>query len=133
MNPGTYPLQLYRGDTYRWQFTCFDDVAQTMPSDLTGATVNSQIRDKPGGSYICVLACTVTLPNIINMVLAAADSASLPNSAAWDLQLTYASGDVATLLAGPVNVTADVTNLSSTAMTRPAIVFAGRSLRRAAG
>lgn len=132
MNPGTYPLQIYRGDSYRWQFTCYDDAAQTLPSDLTGVTVASQVRDKPGGSLICSLACTVTMPNVINTYLAPADSASLPNSAAWDLQLTYASGDVTTLLAGPVNVTADVTDLANMAMTRPAIVFARRAGQRVA-
>lgn len=109
MNPGPYTLQVYRGDSYRWQFTCFDDVNQTQPSDLTGVTVNSQIRDRPGGNYICSLTCTVTPPNIINTHLAAVDSGKLSGSAVWDLQLTYASGDVATILAGPVNITTDVT------------------------
>lgn len=110
MNPGPYTLQIYRGDSYRWQFTLFDDVNQSQPSDLTGVTVLSQIRDRPGGNYICSLTCTVTLPNVIVTYLAAQDSALLPGSAAWDLQLTYASGDVATVLAGPVNITPDVTS-----------------------
>lgn len=109
MNPGSYTLQIYRGDSYRWQFTCYDDVDQTVQSDFTGATVTSQIRDRAGGNYICDLTCTVNLPNVITAYLAAADSAKLPGSAAWDLQVLYASGDVATLLAGPVNVTYDVT------------------------
>jgi hypothetical protein len=111
MTPGAYALQIYKGDSYHWQFTLFDDLAQTQPSDLTGVVVNSQICDAPGGVVICALACTVTLPNIILATLSAADSALLPQSAAWDLQLTYTSGDVATVLAGPVNVTPDVTNV----------------------
>jgi hypothetical protein len=112
MTPGSYPLSLYRGDSYRWRFTLYDDVAQTQPTDLTDVEVNSQIRDKPGGSLIATLSCTVTLPNVIDAVLSASDCAQLPNSAAWDLQLNYASGDVATVLAGAVNVTTNVTNTS---------------------
>lgn len=114
MTPGSYSLQLYRGDTYRWQFKLFNDVNQTLPADLTGVTAAAQIRDKPGGTAIAALSCTVTLPNLIDAVLAASDSAILPSSGAWDLQLTYASGDVATVLAGPVNVTPDVTNIVPT-------------------
>lgn len=110
MNPGHYSLTIYRGDTYRWRFTLFQDLAQTVPADLTGVTANSQIRDKPGGMICASLACTVSLPNIVDAVLAAGDSANLPSDGAWDLQLTYASGDVATVLAGPVNVIPDVTN-----------------------
>ena len=121
MTPGFYALQIYQGDSYRWQFTLYDDVAQTQPSDLTGVTVTSQIRDRPGGVLIATLACTVTLPNVITTYLAPTDSAVLPSSAAWDLQLGYASGDVATVLAGPVNTTPDVTNLSSSFAMRTRI------------
>jgi hypothetical protein len=113
MNPGFYGLLLYRGDTYRWRFTLYDDIEQTIPSDLTGVSVASQIRDKPGGTYICALSCTVTLPNVIDAVLAASDCGLLPSSAVWDLQLTYATGEVHTVLAGPVNVTSDVTDLAT--------------------
>jgi hypothetical protein len=129
VTPGLYTLQLYRGDTYHWQFTLYDDLAQTQPSDLTGVTVNSQIRDAPGGSLICTLACVVTLPNIILVTLAATDSANLPSSAAWDLQLGYSSGDVATVLAGPVNVTPDVTNLVTTASAAAPLVVLPRARR----
>lgn len=111
MTPGSYSLLIYRGDTYRWRFTLYQDLAQTVAADLTGVTASSQIRDKPGGTQAAALSCTVTLPNIIDAVLAAIDCAALPASGAWDLQLTYASGDVATVLAGPVNVTPDVTDV----------------------
>jgi hypothetical protein len=110
MTPGNYALHIYHGDSYRWQFTLYDDMAQTEPSDLTGVTVTSQIRDRPGGVLICALTCTVTLPNIILAYLSPANSALLTTSAAWDLELDYPTGDVATVLSGPVNVTPDVTN-----------------------
>lgn len=113
MTPGRLPLSLYRGDTYRWRFRLWDDVAQTEASDLTGVTATAQIRDRVGGNLITALDCTVVLPNIVEAVLTAANSALLPSTGAWDLQLLYVSGDVATVLAGPVSVVADVTQRSA--------------------
>lgn len=121
MTPGHYTLTIYKGDSYRWQFTLFDDVSQSLPSDLTGVVVNSQIRDRPGGVLICSLECTVTPPNVVLAYLSAADSALLPMSAVWDLQLVYPSEDVATVLAGPVNVTSDVTNMADVPVPAPLI------------
>lgn len=115
MTPGRLPLSLYRGDTYRWQFKLWLDTARTLPADLSGAFALAQIRDKAGGTLIVSMPCVVTVPNFVDMVLSATDSAKLPNSGAWDLQITYASGDVATVLGGPVNTTADVTTVVTAA------------------
>lgn len=108
--PGNYPLKLYRGDTYRWQFKLWDDAEKTIPTDLTGVTPKAEIRDKPSGTVKATIACTVVAPNIIDAVLSAADCALLPAKGQWDLQLTYTDGDVATVLAGTVDVTLDVTD-----------------------
>jgi hypothetical protein len=123
MTPGTYPLALYRGDTYHWQFLLWEDAGKTVPYDLTGVTVKSEIRDRFGGSQIVSLTCVVTLPNSVDVDLDAAASATLPLAGVWDLQLTYPSAEVATVLAGPVNVTADVTD--STLAARAEIRLAG--------
>ena len=72
----------------------------------------SQLRDRTGGTLIVSLTCTIVLPNIIDAALSATDCAKLPSSGAWDMQVTYASGDVATVLAGPVNVVSDVTAIT---------------------
>ena len=109
MIPGTYDLCLYKGDTGRWQFRLWQDEARTMPVDLTGATVLAQIRSGPGGTVQATLATTVNLPNMIDAVLAAADSAALQPRGVWDLEITYSSGDVATALRGGVSVQQDVT------------------------
>ena len=106
MNPGTANLDVYRGDTGRWKFSCWADIARTIPTDLTGAVANATIRDKAlGGTYELALTCTITPPNIIDMVLLASDSRNLPAIGVWDLQLTYSSGDVKTALKGAVVVT----------------------------
>ena len=109
MIPGVYDLCLYRGDTSRWQFRLWQDEAKTMPVDLTGATVLAQIRSGPGGAIQATPTAVIVPPNLIDMVLSAADSAALGGGGVWDLQVTYASGDVATPLRGRVQVQQDVT------------------------
>jgi hypothetical protein len=108
MQPATLPLDFYRGDSQRLQVRLWQGPG--VPYDLTGVTAKSEIRDRPAGPCITEMACVITLPNIIDVYLAATDSHKLPPKGAWDLQLTYASGDVKTPLAGPVTVTTDVTD-----------------------
>jgi len=112
MLPGAYDLDLYRGDTARYSFVLWQDAGKTIPYDLTGQVPAAQIRDRPDSGRIVVqLQCTIALPNTINVALLAPDSAGLPSGCrgAWDLQLTAASGDVTTVLAGNVAVASDVT------------------------
>ena len=108
--PAIFPLDIYRGDTQRWRFTLWDDTAKEKPSNLAGVVPRAMIRDRPGSISITELECSVTLPNLIDMVLTAAASRALPESGQWDLELTYPSGDVQTMLAGPVSVTPDITS-----------------------
>ncbi len=108
MQPAEFDLSLYRGDTSRLQLKLWSDQAASQPIDLTGATAASQIRNKPGGDIIVDMACTVTTPNIIDAVLLAADSDTLPKRrGAWDLEVTAA--DVFTPIAGKVTITEDIT------------------------
>lgn len=110
MTPGGFPLTLYRGDSYRWSFVLWADAAKTAPADLTGVVAKAEIRDKPNGTKVVALTCHVNLPNTITAILDAASSVQLPLTGAWDLQLTYPDGQVATVLAGAVTVTPDVTD-----------------------
>jgi len=116
--PGSYDLAVYRGDTYRWQFKLWADADKISPVDLTGVTAKSELRDKSGGTVLATLDCSIEDPNIIHAVLDKAASESLPSKAVWDLQLTYPGGDVSTVLAGKVTVTADVTDSASPVAAR---------------
>ena len=111
MIPGSYDLEVYRGDTNRWQFKFWEDAGKTIPTDLTGSVLKSQIRDAGNGwKPITDMACTVTLPNIVNMTLAAA--ATLPTKGSrpmWDLQITWSNGEIQTALKGVVYLQGDVT------------------------
>lgn len=107
--PAKYDLDLYRGDSYGWQFVLWQDDARTVAVDLSTATAASEIRDKPSGMKIVVMDCTITLPNIVTVLLSSALCTSCPSKGVWDLQITYADGQVQTPIGGTVKVTADVT------------------------
>jgi len=88
------------------------DPGKTIPVDLAGSVAAAQIRDRAdSGRAVVQLSCGITLPNTVNVALLAPDSAALPANrrGVWDLQLTAASGDVTTVVAGKVAVTSDVT------------------------
>jgi hypothetical protein len=118
VRPARYDLSLYRGDSYSWQFDLWDDVDKTQPSDLTGVTAKAEIRDRPAGSTIMPLTCTVNLPNHVVVAMPASTWGSWTlRKGSWDLQLTYPNtpADVVTILAGDVAVTIDVTDSTSVA------------------
>jgi hypothetical protein len=108
--PGNYPLQLYRGDTNRWDFKLWEDPDKTTPTDLSGVLPKAEIRDKPSGATIIEMSTIVEGPNIIHMVLQPIQSLLVPAKAVWDLQLTLLNGDILTILRGDVNMTPDVTD-----------------------
>jgi len=117
MRPGAFNLLLYRGDSYHYQFLLWTDETRTTPANLTGVTAEAEIRNAYAGLNILPLTCVVTLPNIIDMTLDAADWVGWANtSAVWDLQLTYTGGEVFTVLSGLVSVAPDVTDSSAIAL-----------------
>jgi|SRR5262245_10301852 len=109
MQPANLPLEIYRGDSMRLRVKLLDQDQQ--PIDLTDVVAKSEIRDRPAGTVVIPLECTITLPNLIELFLTPGDSYRLPVSGVWDLQLTYTlSGEVQTALAGQVTVIPDVTD-----------------------
>lgn len=109
--PGKFDLGLYRGDSYTWRVVLWQDAAHTEPVDLTGADAAAEIRKSSGALGIMALACVVTAPNIVDVELAAGLWTDSPGpTGAWDLQLTFPTGEVRTVLRGAVTVTADITD-----------------------
>lgn len=110
--PTSYALELYRGDTARRTFVLWADDEKTQPFDLAGATARAQIRRSQLAPELLVeLACTITLPQTVDVVL---EASSWPadecfETGAWDLELSYDEGTVQTIVAGPVRVVGDVT------------------------
>ena len=110
MTPGKFNLDLYRGDSYAWRFILWADDAQTVPVDLTGATVAAEIRDKSAGTHIVDLDVVVTQPNIVDVAMTPTMYDTCPSKGVWDLQVAFADGQVHTPVAGAVTVTPDVTD-----------------------
>lgn len=108
--PAKYPLALYRGDSYKWQFVFWLDDAKTQPIDLTGVVAAAQINDVFGGPNAIDMDCVITLPNIVDVSLIADKWTGISlKGGNWDLQMTYPSAEVITFVAGAVTVAQDVT------------------------
>lgn len=108
--PGKFDLTIYQGDTAAFRVVLWADAERTEPTDLAGASVKSQIRDRAGGVIITELAVDVTLPNVIECRLTPEQTAGLPAGGMWDLQISWDAARVRTVLAGKVRVVADVTD-----------------------
>ena len=109
--PGRYDLDLYRGDSYRWEFRLWDDAEATSPTDLSSAVVAAEIRLRSGGPTAVTLTCAVLLPNIVEMTFEPAFWANLLQPRGrWDMQVTFPGDVVRTVLVGCVTVTADITD-----------------------
>jgi dUTPase len=80
----------------------------TEPTDLTGWTAASQIRNKPDGRRVVDLDCTIELPNIIDVALLPIPSRSVV-SGEHDIQLTSDDGRVMTVVRGDVTVVRNIT------------------------
>jgi len=117
MTPGALPIAIYHGDSYRWQFTLWQDPGKTTPADLTGVIPKAEIRSSAGGTLITSMDLTVEPPNVILAELTTAKTQLIKATGTWDLQLTYPNGDVQTVLVGPVTVTMDVTDSTGVGTT----------------
>jgi hypothetical protein len=111
MAPQQASLTIYRGDTAHWTFTFWTDPGATVPYDLAGAVPKAEVRARPGTPVLATLSCAVTQPNIVDITLSAVESALLTSGTAkWDLQVTFPDATVRTIVAGPVTITADITD-----------------------
>jgi hypothetical protein len=108
--PEIVHLALYRGDDFGpWQITAKVGV---VPIDLTDYSIKAQIRQTQDASTIlATFLCTITdAPNgVFTIEMDDAQTAALPKSSKWDLQLTDSGMRTRTFMTGNVSVTPDVT------------------------
>ena len=109
-DPDHADLIVYRGDTGRFRVNVTDSTGT--PLDVSGAVFDCDVRLDPLDPTPMV-SLTVTpvagTPSAIDITISAAISAQL-QTGVWDLEMTFA-GEVITLLAGAVTVTADVSRI----------------------
>ena len=89
------------------------------PVDLTGASAAAKIRKAVADVAATVdFSVAITLPNIINLSLTAAQTAAIPAGAAptdaasqyvWDMEITWPDGCIDSPLYGAVKVKSEVT------------------------
>jgi hypothetical protein len=108
VKPARLDLALYAGDDYALALSFTDPTGAAI--DLSGRTYRAQIRaslvaESPPASFTIGL----TQLGVVTLTLARAVTAVLPRSGVWDLEETGVDGKVATVLAGTVAVTRDVT------------------------
>jgi len=104
------PMQIYQGNDYTAAVVVSDSNGGS--ADLTDYTVAAQIRRGVADrnpDIILTIATSVTLPNIVNLSIANADTGTLIGPYMWDLQLTAPDGKVSTILRGPVEITRQIT------------------------
>lgn len=108
--PATQNLTIVRGDTETVVITITTN--GTTPVNIAGRTYRAQIRtDRDSGSIAASFTCTITdaAAGQVTCVLSAGASAGLAaGTSYWDFEETNGSV-VTTILAGTVNVLADVT------------------------
>lgn len=109
MRPEPFNLDLYRGDSYIFEFALYTDEDATQELVLTGYTVKAEIRDVPAGSVVVDLQPVASLPNIVRVAILPSMYLKIPQSAVWDVQIVAADGFVTTVVHGDVLVRGDVT------------------------
>lgn len=118
MPPGRYDFTIRRGDTCEWTFTIHEGDEDSPIVDLTGASARLQIRQTPDATD-AILTLTdsdgITLGaaqedhGLVLIPAATTRDFDFDSPAYYDLEITYAGGNVATELDGYVGLDADVT------------------------
>ena len=106
--PPEVALHVYRGDSFAARIRLWADAALTEPWDLHGAELAAQVRATPDAARATDMTVDVELPNAV-LIRMDPDTARGCPPGRWDLRATWPDGRVATLVAGPVTVLADVT------------------------
>ena len=112
--PHQCDLDVYRGDSGVFRVAVTD--ATGAPVDVSAATWDCDIRKEPDALEALATLTVTPVPNAtgqVQVTLTATESAKLPPGGpwAWDLQVTMGT-QTQTLVAGAVNVTADVSRVT---------------------
>lgn len=109
--PAEHPLKLRQGDTYKRTLTW---LVNKVPVNLTGYDARLQVRESPDDATAALDASEyLTLggaAGTIEIEIPAAETADLePGRYVYDLEVESGGGEVTTLIAGSLTVSAEVT------------------------
>lgn len=111
--PARRDITQYRGDTLAMVVRLWQDGAHTVPVDLTGATVQAQVRTSAVDEMIAATFGISIADNAVTLTLTPSQTRDLPANGVWDCEVDWQSDgqNLQTVLAGSVVVTQDVTRL----------------------
>lgn len=105
--PVRVDLHIYQGDDFYLNLGIDDSQVAV---DLTTYTPKSQIRTKPGAvEVVAEFDVTVKDATTLALHLPTEESAKLPQTSSWDVQITDVTGVVTTLAYGTVTANREVT------------------------
>lgn len=106
--PSNYDLVVYKGD-YLELFVNITDAGGS-PIDLTGATPKAVLKSDYSDRNPIPFTTAVSGTGQVSLLLSSAQTSQLlPGSYIWDFQVTTASGQTRTYIAGDVTVYNEVT------------------------
>lgn len=107
--PANHDLVIYKGDYVEIFVTVKD--ASGVPVTLTGSSPKAQLKSDYSDMMPIDFTATLTgTPGEVSLVLSSAvTSTLLPGSYIWDFQVTSATGQTRTYIAGDVTVINEVT------------------------
>jgi hypothetical protein len=113
--PKKFSIYAYAGDDLTFDIPVTD--ATGAPEDLTGATAKAQILTQHGSADPAVDFTAVVGADKITLSLPAASTQTLPPSAVWDCQVTFAGPPVVvrTVAAGSITTAPGVTGPAAAA------------------
>lgn len=106
--PGTVDLCVYRGDSGRIRLRV--STPDGDPIDVSTATWDCDFRATNDSDDVIIsptVEAVAGISNAVDIVISAAESATLDADCVWDLEMTLGT-EVTTILAGKVLVTKDV-------------------------
>jgi hypothetical protein len=105
--PSLLNLELYAGDDFALTLTLTNPNGD--PVDVSTATVEAQIRTKPGSTDIAASFACSGAANVVTLWLYKNGTQDLAGDFVWDCQVKWPGGPNSTIVAGVVAITADVT------------------------
>jgi hypothetical protein len=113
IQPDCINVTFTRGDTLTIVLNVWDNTAQTIPSNLTGATVTAQVRTTPDSTTVEATFAVTKSGNQVTLRLTPGQTRVLSPSCAWDCQVDWISdgSDVRTIVQGDLSVLQDVTRI----------------------
>ena len=113
IQPDCINVTFTRGDTLTIVLNVWENTAQTIPANLSGATVTAQVRQTPDAATAEATFAVTKVSNQVTLRLTPAQTRVVSSACSWDCQVDWASdgSDIRTIVQGDLAVIQDVTRI----------------------